>query len=120
MEETVTFHSCSSALADTTTKQHFEVQQPESPQSLRALSCNLPRGSWTLSVKTQWEALYRPDVGQDACAAEPPPPAAEGWRHTHASLQGYVGTFNKAERKLNNYYWLRIKLPFMKHLGAEY
>lgn len=78
------------------------------------------RGSWTLSVKTQWEALYRPDVGQDACAVEPPPPTAEGWRHTHASLQGYVGTFNKAERKLNNYYWLGIKLTFTKHLGAEY
>lgn len=56
MEETVTFHSYGSELTDTTTKQHFEVKQPESPQAHWSLLA-IFLGVLNLSAKTQMRCL---------------------------------------------------------------
>lgn len=65
MEETVTFHSYSSELTDITTEQHFEVEQPESPQSHGSLLAVF-LGLLNLSPETRAVVPHSSALWQDA------------------------------------------------------
>lgn len=108
MEETVTFHSYSSGLTDATTKQHFEVKQPESSHPTGA-SSNFPRGAGEgldLRVKAQSEAPFSETyLRQDRTPAQAS--SHLPWRHVAkgtvmlpSKIILHRGRFNKAEREL--------------------
>lgn len=64
--------------ADTTTKQHFEVEQPESPQSHWSLHATFPGGPDPQCENTGRGALQTLRVAGRLCCGVSPLPVIEG------------------------------------------